>query len=176
MKMASHPLSMLVNSLHLGDRVYKDRQPITFGSKAKRDFWDKLNLQMACVVVAMWIGATAPSPARLLPDLYRITDGVSHNHMEYHQLQVGKGQEVVLADLKGPGKVTYFYITDDTQVHWYSGLVLKVYWDDEAEPSIQTPLSDFFGAIGGKTIDYQSVPMHEQKHRNYHRDHWRNPN
>ena len=79
--------------------------------------------------------------------------------MEYHQLQVGKGQEVVLADLRGPGKVTYFYITDDTQVHWYRGLVLKVYWDDEAEPSIQTPLSDFFGAIGGKTIDYQSVPM-----------------
>ena len=32
-------------------------------------------------------------------------------------------------------------------------------WDEEAEPSIQTPLSDFFGAIGGKTIDYQSVPM-----------------
>jgi hypothetical protein len=143
---------------------------------AKRNSWDKRNLPMACVAVAIWIGATAPSPAQLLPDLYRITDGVSRNHMEYHQLLVGKGQEVVLADLKGPGKVTYFYITDDTQVHWYSGLVLKVYWDDEAEPSIQTPLSDFFGAIGGKTIDYQSVPMHEQKHRNYHRDHWRNPN
>ena len=126
---------------------------------AKRDFWDTLHLQMACVAVAMWLGATVPSPAQLLPDVYRITDGVSHNHMEYHQLQVGKGQEVVLADLKGPGKVTYFYITDETQVHWYPGLVLKVFWDDEAELSIQTPLSDFFGAIGGKTIDYQSVPM-----------------
>jgi hypothetical protein len=125
----------------------------------KRDFRGKLNLQKACVAVAMWVGATAPSPAQLLPDLYRITDSVARNHMEYHQLQVGKGQEVVLADLKGPGKVTYFYITDETQVHWYPGLVLKVFWDDEAEPSIQTPLSDFFGAIGGKTIDYQSVRM-----------------
>jgi hypothetical protein len=92
---------------------------------AKRDLWDKLNLQMACVAVALWIGATAPSAAQVVPDLYRITDGVSLNHMEYHQLQVGKGQEVVLADLKGPGKVTYFYITDDTQVHWYPGLVLR---------------------------------------------------
>ena len=71
---------------------------------------------MACVALGTpWLGATVPSPAQLLPDLYRITDGVSHNYMEYHQLQVGRGQEVVLADLKGPGKVTYFYITDDTQ-------------------------------------------------------------
>jgi hypothetical protein len=37
--------------------------------------------------------------------------------------------------------------------------VLKVYWDDEKEPSIQVPLADFFGAIGGETIDYQSSPM-----------------
>ena len=139
--------------------MYQDRQPTTCGIYGKTRFWAKLHLQMAGVVAAVWISATAPSRAQLFPDLYRITDGVSHNHMEYHQLQVGKGQEVVLADLKGPGKVTYFYITDDTQVHWYPGLVLKVYWDDEAEPSIQTPLSDFFGAIGGKTIDYQSVPM-----------------
>ncbi len=97
--------------------------------------------------------------AQLVPDWYRITDGVSRNHMEYHQMKVPKGTNAVLADLPGPGKVTYFYITDDTQVRWYPGLVLKVYWDDEAEPSIQVPLSDFFGAMGGKTIDYQSVAL-----------------
>jgi hypothetical protein len=64
-----------------------------------------------------------------------------------------------LADLEGPGKVTYFYITDDTQVRWYAGLVLRVFWDGESEPSIQTPLADFFGAMGGRTIDFQSLPM-----------------
>jgi hypothetical protein len=100
-----------------------------------------------------------PGPVTAQPasEMYRITDGVSRNHMEYHQLQVRKGQEQVLADFKGPGKVTYFYITDDTQVKWYPGLVLKVFWDDEAEPSIQAPLSDFFGALAGQTVDYQSA-------------------
>jgi hypothetical protein len=34
-----------------------------------------------------------------------------------------------------------------------------VFWDDETEPSVQTPLSDFFGAMGGNTIDYQSAFM-----------------
>ena len=86
---------------------------------AKRKSWAKLNLQMAGVAVAVWISATALSRAQLLPDLYRITDSVSRNHMEYHQLQVDKGKEVVLADLKGPGKVTYFYIMPSRRWPWY---------------------------------------------------------
>ncbi|MGO8674337.1 MAG: glycoside hydrolase family 172 protein [Limisphaerales bacterium] len=114
---------------------------------------------LAAAVAGTFAAAALLAQAQPVQDLYRITDGVSRNHVEYHQLQVPKGQEAVLADLKGPGKVTYFYITDDTQVHWYPGLVLKVSWDDETEPSVRVPLSDFFGATGGKTIDYQSAPM-----------------
>jgi len=101
--------------------------------------------------------ASSQATAQPLPDLYRITDGVSRNQMEYHQLQVPKGQEQVLADLKGPGKVTYFYITDDTQVKWYPGLVLKIFWDNEPTPSVQVPPADFFGALAGRTVEYQSA-------------------
>lgn len=100
-----------------------------------------------------------PAAAQGLPDLYRITGGVTANHMEYHQVNIPKGREFTLADLKGPGKVTYFYITDDTQNRLYPGLVLQAFWDDETEPSIRAPLSDFFGAMGGKTIEYQSAAM-----------------
>ncbi len=119
-------------------------------------------LKLSCIVGGLGVallGARPLSQAQAVQDFYRITDAVSRNHMEYHPLAVPKGKETVLADLKGPGKVTYFYITDATQVHWYPGLVLKVFWDDETEPSVQTPLADLFGAIGGKTIDYQSAPM-----------------
>ena len=83
-------------------------------------------------------------------------------HMEYHEVKLPTGKEVVLGDLKGPGKVTYWYITDDSNGKFYPGLVLKVFWDGEAAPSINVPLSDFFGAIGSHTIDYQSVPMQIQ--------------
>lgn len=99
-------------------------------------------------------------------DLYRITDGVSASHVEYHHVDIAPGEETTLADLTGPGKVTYFYITDDSIGRFYPGLVLKVLWDDETEPSIQVPVSDFFGAIGGKTIEYQSAPM-QINHRCY---------
>ena len=91
--------------------------------------------------------------------LYRIEDSVSDTHMEYHEVNLPPGKEVVLGDLKGPGKVTYWYITDSSGGKFYPGLVLKVYWDGETAPSIYVPLSDFFGAMSGHTIDYQSVPM-----------------
>ena len=94
-----------------------------------------------------------------LHDLYRIQDGVSDTHMEYHEVKLPAGKEVVLGDLKGPGKITYWYITDDSNGKFYPGLVLKVFWDGEAEPSVNVPLADFFGAMGGHTIDYQSAPM-----------------
>ena len=74
-------------------------------------------------------------------------------------MRVPKGGEVTLADLKGPGKITYWYTTDDKNGQWYAGLVLKVFWDDELQPSILAPPGDFFGALGGKTFDYQSAPM-----------------
>ena len=97
--------------------------------------------------------------AQGLGDLYRVTDGVSDSHVEYHELNVAKGGQIVLTDLKGPGKITYWYITDDSEGKWYPGLVLKVYWDGRPEPSVNVPIADFFGAMRGKTIDYQSAPM-----------------
>ena len=42
------------------------------------------------------------------------------------------------------------------------GSCCKIFWDGAAEPSVNVPLADFFGAMGGRTIDYQSVPMQIQ--------------
>src|SRR5271157_1167187 len=76
------------------------------------------------LLAAGFLGGAPLSQAQLLTDLFVVKDAVSRNHMEYHQVSLAKGQEAALADLKGPGKVTYFYITDDTQVRWFPGLVL----------------------------------------------------
>ena len=98
----------------------------------------------------------SPAAAQPLDDLYRVRDAVSRSYVEYHRMTVPKGKDSVLADLEGPGKVTYFYITP------VSDLVLKIFWDDESKPSVLTPLGDFFGALRGKTIDYQALPMQIQ--------------
>lgn len=94
-------------------------------------------------------------------DIYRIDQGRFQSHVEYHEVKLAPGQEMVLGDLMGPGKVTYFYYTDSMAQEGvnYQGLVLEVFWDDAKEPSIRVPLWNFFGAFGRRTIDYQSLLM-----------------
>jgi hypothetical protein len=119
---------------------------------------------LVVLAVAAGMGTLLPAlvQAQSVADLYRITDATSHSHVKYHRTMIPRGQEIELADLEGPGKVTYWYITDDSGGKFDPGLVLKVFWDDATEPSINAPLSDFFGAIAGKTIDYQSAVMQIQ--------------
>lgn len=98
-------------------------------------------------------------PGQGLQGLYRLQDSTSQVHVEYHRVVLPPGKETPLGDLQGPGKITYFYITDGTQGRFYPGLVLKAFWDGETEPSVSVPLADFFGATGNKLIDYQSAPI-----------------
>jgi hypothetical protein len=117
---------------------------------------------LICAVSTLF---AVPSHAQV-QNLFRITDGAFATHVEYHQIKLPPGEEIVLADVAGPGKITYFYYTDDSHGHpaqgtgvMYPGLVLKVFWDGADAPSIHVPLWNFFGAFGRKTIDYQSLPM-----------------
>jgi hypothetical protein len=111
---------------------------------------------LSLILLALTLSQAAGQSAS---DLYRITDGVTQSRTEFHQVSVPMGREHILANLKGPGKVTYFYITDDSVGKWNPGLVLKVYWDDATEPAIWVPLADFFGAVMGRSVDYQSAVM-----------------
>ncbi|MEP6755067.1 MAG: glycoside hydrolase family 172 protein [Chthonomonadales bacterium] len=51
-------------------------------------------------------------------------------------------ETVTIMDVTGPGVIQHFWNT----VHpdWWRSLVLRVYWDGESMPSIETPLGDFF--------------------------------
>jgi len=117
--------------------------------------------RLAAVLAAagLFIAGSLKVAAQNVSDLYRVTGGVTQSRTQFQQIAMPKGGEYELADLRGPGKITYFYITDDTVGRWYPGLVLKIFWDGETKPSMAVPLADFFGAIGGKAVDYQSAPM-----------------
>jgi hypothetical protein len=66
------------------------------------------------------------------------------------------GQEVTLADLKGPGAITHIWMT-------YRGgsadLILRIYWDGNPHPSVEAPLGDFFGVAMGLTAPISSLPI-----------------
>jgi len=47
-----------------------------------------------------------------------------------------------LMDVDGPGVIQHLWITVDNQ--FYRDLILRMYWDGETEPSVETPVGDFF--------------------------------
>jgi hypothetical protein len=70
-------------------------------------------------------------------------------------LQVKAGATAVLADLRGPGAIKHIWITIDSPSPFHlRELVLRMYWDGEEEPSVESPLGDFFGT----GLEFEDVP------------------
>lgn len=73
---------------------------------------------------------------------------------------VAPGQTLTLMDEPGPGVITHVWITIASPEHYHlKKLVLRMYWDDESTPSVETPVGDFFGLGLGDYFFYQSVPL-----------------
>jgi hypothetical protein len=70
------------------------------------------------------------------------------------------GASYTLLDAAGPGLITHLWITIASgELYHLKKLVLRMYWDDEPAPSVETPLGDFFGLGLGDYFTYQSLPL-----------------
>jgi hypothetical protein len=70
------------------------------------------------------------------------------------------GQTLVLLDAPGPGVVTHIWMTVASHERFHlKKLVLRMYWDGERAPSVETPLGDFFGLGLGQSVTFQSAPL-----------------
>ncbi len=64
---------------------------------------------------------------------------------------------VTLADIQGPGVIQHIWNTVEPR-RWRP-LILRVYWDGEETPSIETPLGDFFCNGWGQRCNIVSLPI-----------------
>lgn len=70
------------------------------------------------------------------------------------------GETLELAELDGPGVINHIWFTIASNERGYSSLLtLRMYWDDETEPSVQSPIGDFFGVGHGMDVPYDSLPV-----------------
>ena len=67
------------------------------------------------------------------------------------------GSTTELAVMEGPGTIQHIWLTVDSRA--YRGCVLRFYWDDEATPSIEVPLGDFFANGHGIRTNIDSIPV-----------------
>jgi hypothetical protein len=64
---------------------------------------------------------------------------------------------VTLVDVDGPGAIQHIWLTVHPQ-HWRR-LVLRMYWDGEDTPSVETPLGDFFCNGWCERCNVRSLPV-----------------
>ncbi|QHT61863.1 DUF2961 domain-containing protein [Paenibacillus lycopersici] len=76
------------------------------------------------------------------------------------------GEEVTLASIQGTGIIQHFWITvTDRTGNGHPGhfvlrdLVIRMFWDDETEPSVEVPLGDFFCNGFGIRTNVNSLPI-----------------
>lgn len=78
------------------------------------------------------------------------------------------GERVVLADLEGPGVVRHLWMTfPPGPPERMRALLLEVFYDDLAEPSVSVPCLDFFGLPHGRPVAYHSALMAVQEGRGF---------
>lgn len=75
-------------------------------------------------------------------------------------LTIPAGATATLAEISGAGCVRHIWITVGCSDPLYlRKLVLKFYWDGETEPSVLSPLGDFFGMGHGIARSFMSLPL-----------------
>jgi Protein of unknown function (DUF2961) len=74
--------------------------------------------------------------------------------------QIAPGQTLTVMDVDGPGLLTHIWITLYSQEMYHlKKLVLRMYWDGESTPSVETPLGDFFGLGLGEYHNWESADL-----------------
>lgn len=73
---------------------------------------------------------------------------------------VEPGETHVLADVAGAGSIRHIWLTTRCYAAQYlRKLVLEMFWDGEENPSVRTPLGDFFGIGHATGKHYVSLPL-----------------
>jgi len=71
------------------------------------------------------------------------TDSLGQNN---DRISIPRGIAATILNVSGPGIITRIWFTVDSRDPYFlRRIVLKMYWDDEPEPSVNVPLGDFFG-------------------------------
>ncbi len=56
-------------------------------------------------------------------------------------IRIQSGETVTLAEINGPGAIQHIWMTPTG--NWRFSII-RMYWDDETEPSVECPVGDFF--------------------------------
>src|SRR5215831_15932283 len=122
---------------------------------------------LAVLFCLLTLPLVAQDPSTWLSSLPQAKDYVQHRSSSYDRSggnadarRVAPGETLTLLDEAGPGLITHVWFTiASADPQHLKALVLRMYWDGEATPSVESPVGDFFGLNLGDYHLYQSIPL-----------------
>ena len=125
-------------------------------------------LALAAVVPAASAAAQGPLGSGTLGNLMMPRGGKVAHYSSYDRSggngdlrPIQPGETLTLRDHKGAGIVRRGWITiaprNNREIQRQT--IIRCYWDGEQEPSVEVPVSDFFGMGFGEWHDYISLPL-----------------
>lgn len=79
-------------------------------------------------------------------------DTTGRNHDAW---PIAGGETKTLAELKGAGVIRHIWFTISAEdPNYLRQCVLRIYWDGQANPSVETPVGDFFGVGHARVSSY----------------------
>jgi hypothetical protein len=105
--------------------------------------------------------------SRLLSSLISPHDYIQKRASSYDRtggnedfVKIEPGNTIELLNATGPGIITHIWFTIASPEQYHlKRLVLRMYWDDETSPSVETPIGDFFGLGLGDYFQFESTPV-----------------
>jgi hypothetical protein len=81
---------------------------------------------------------------------------------------VKAGKTHTLADITGPGAIQSMWMTGEMMKHPFMRFqILRIYWDDQNQPSVECPVGDFFATAWGQFAQINSLPVAVNPHRGF---------
>jgi len=121
------------------------------------------------VLLLISLSSAGAEPLWGIDSLYLLRDGETKQVNALwgenpKEVQFGGGRrKVVVADLKGPGVITMMHFALPQTMKLGRDLVLRIYWDGERYPSVESPLVDFFCDPNGALERVDTVLVNKKR-------------
>ena len=74
---------------------------------------------------------------------------------------IAPSEKLIIFDVDGPGCINHIWTTQSCfgSKFWPRHIIIRIWWDNEENPSVECPLGDFFGMGHGERKNFISEPI-----------------
>jgi hypothetical protein len=126
----------------------------------------KKTVSLCIAFLMLSLGNAVSRSQNLLKNLSETKDFKSKRVSSYDssggnndRISIEPGETAELAYIKGPGAIHHMWVTISAEPFYGRKIVLRMYWDNESHPSVETPIGDFFGVGHGLNRNFSSLAI-----------------